>query len=171
MFGTKPLRSDVRKDEVFRRHGRVRETTKHCQLADVRHGFGKGSLKQLFGAAGIRWRIVVVSTCEAGTWIDALKDDETVVIASSATGVRGADCTGGLRPGAFADAFFGAAMRRSDDLPGAFEAARKRLAEQHAAEPVMVVGAAIAEQLKTLRQRGKGRVVASFDARSDARRQ
>jgi hypothetical protein len=66
--------------------------------------------------------------------------------------------------GAFADAFFGAAMRRSDDLPGAFEAARKRLAEQHAAEPVMVVGAAIAEQLKTLRQRGKGRVVASFDA-------
>jgi len=128
-------------------------------------------LKQLFDAAGIRWRIVVVSTCEAGTWIDALKDDETVVIASSAAGVRGADCAGGLRPGVFADAFFGAAMRRADDLPAAFDAARKRLAEQHAAEPVMFVGASIAEQLKALRQRGKGRVVASFDARSDGRRQ
>jgi hypothetical protein len=128
-------------------------------------------LRQLFEAAGIRWRIVVVSTCEAGAWIDALKDDETVVIASSAANVRGADCAGGLRPGVFADAFFGTAMRRSDDITTAFETARKRLIEQHLPEPVMFVGAAIAEQLKTLRQRGKGRVVASFDARSAGQRQ
>ena len=86
-------------------------------------------------------------------------------------GVRGADCAGGLRPGVFADAFFGTAMRRSDDIATAFETARKRLLEQHAPEPVMFVGAAIAEQLKTLRQRGKGRVVASFDAQSAGQRQ
>jgi hypothetical protein len=128
-------------------------------------------LKQLFDAANIRWRIVVVSTCEAGAWIDALKDDETVVIASSAAGVRGADCAGSLRPGAFASAFFGEAMRRSDDLTAAFEAARRQLVDQHAAEPVMSVGPAIAEQLKALRQRGKGRVVASFDAQRRAPRQ
>ena len=128
-------------------------------------------LKQLFDAANIRWRIVVVSTCEAGAWIDALKDDETVVIASSAAGVRGADCAGSLRPGAFASAFFGEAMRRSDDLTAAFEAARRQLVGQHAAEPVMSVGPAIAEQLKALRQRGKGRVVASFDAQRRAPRQ
>ena len=134
-------------------------------------GLSPQGLKQLFDAAGIRWRIVVVSTCEAGAWIDALKDDETVVIASSAANVRGADCAGGLRPGVFADAFFGTAMRRSDDITTAFETARKRLIEQHLPEPVMFVGAAIAEQLKTLRQRGKGRVVASFDARSAGQRQ
>lgn len=128
-------------------------------------------LKQLFDAADIRWRIVVVSTCEAGAWIDALKDDETVVIASSAAGVRGADCAGSLRPGAFARAFFGEAMRRSDDLTAAFDAARRQLVDQHAAEPVMSVGPAIAEQLKALRQRGKGRVVASFDAQRRAPRQ
>ena len=121
-------------------------------------------LKQLLDAANIRWRIIVVSTCEAGAWIDALKDDETVVIASSAAGVRGAECAGSLRPGAFASAFFGDAMRRSDDIRAAFDIARKQLVTQHAAEPVMSVGAAIAEQLKSLRQRGKGRVVASFDA-------
>ena len=128
-------------------------------------------LKQLFDAANIRWRVVVVSTCEAGAWIDALKDDETVVIASSAAGVRGADCAGSLRPGAFASAFFGEAMRRSDDLTAAFDAARRSSSTQHAAEPVMSVGPAIAEQLKALRQRGKGRVVASFDAQRRAPRQ
>lgn len=128
-------------------------------------------LKQLLDAANIRWRIIVVSTCEAGAWIDALKDDETVVIASSAAGVRGAECAGSLRPGAFASAFFGDAMRRSDDIRAAFDIARKQLVTQHAAEPVMYVGAAIAEQLKSLRQRGKGRVVASFDAHRYAPRQ
>jgi hypothetical protein len=128
-------------------------------------------LKQLLDAANIRWRIIIVSTCEAGAWIDALKDDETIVIASSAAGVRGAECAGSLRPGAFASAFFGDAMRRSDDIRAAFDIARKQLATQHAAEPVMSVGAAIGEQLKSLRQRGKGRVVASFDAHRQAPRQ
>jgi hypothetical protein len=128
-------------------------------------------LKQLLDAANIRWRIIVVSTCEAGAWIDALKDDETLVIASSSASVRGAECAGSLRPGAFASAFFGDAMRRSDDIRAAFELARKQLVTQHVAEPVMYVGAAIAEQLKSLRQRGKGRVVASFDAHRYAPRQ
>ena len=122
-------------------------------------------LKQLLDAAGIRWRIVVVSTCQAGAWIDALKDDETVVIASSSADVRGADCSGGSRPTAFGDAFFGNAMRRSDDLTQAFEAARRQLAEQHAPQPVMSIGPAIAERLKSVRQRGSGRVVASFGVR------
>jgi hypothetical protein len=128
-------------------------------------------LKQLLDTAGIRWRIVVVSTCEAGAWIDALQDDETVVIASSAADVRGSDCAGSLRPGAFADAFFGRAMRRGDELGAAFEAARKDLVAQHAPAPVMSMGPAIAEHLHTLRQRGKGRVVASFDVRLPAPRQ
>ena len=122
-------------------------------------------LKQLLDAAGIRWRIVVVSTCQAGAWIDALKDDETVVIASSNADVRGADCSGGSRPTAFGDAFFGNAMRRSDDLTQAFEATRRQLAEQHAPQPVMAIGPAIAERLKSVRQRGSGRVVASLGVR------
>ena len=128
-------------------------------------------LKQLLDTAGIRWRIVVVATCEAGAWIDALQDDETVVIASSSADVHGRDCAGSLRPGVFADAFFGRAMRRNDELAAAFEAARRDLVAQHAPEPVMSMGPAIAEHLHALRQRGKGRVVASFDERRLAPRQ
>jgi len=117
-------------------------------------------LRQLFEAAGIRWRVVVVSTCHSGAWIDALKDDETMVIASSSATVQGADCAGGVGPTAFGDAFFGKAMRASDDLAHAFDVARKQLVEQRAAEPMMSVGPAIAEHLKSLRSKSSGRVVA-----------
>ena len=117
-------------------------------------------LKELLDAAGIRWRIVVVSTCNAGAWVGALKDDETVVIASSAEDVRGRDCNGGISASAFGEAFFTEAMRRNDDLGAAFDAARKGLARLHAPEPVMSIGPSIAEHLKRLRDRSGARVVA-----------
>jgi hypothetical protein len=108
-------------------------------------------LKQLLDAAGIRWRIVVVSTCEAGAWTDALADDDTIVVASSSASVRGDDCGGGLVASRFGDAFFGA-MGKSSDLAAAFEAAKKRLSALNAPAPVMTMGSAIAEHLKSLRE-------------------
>ena len=109
-------------------------------------------LRQLLDAAGIRFRIVVVSTCRAGAWVDELSDDETAVIASSAAGVQGDDCHGGLVPTRFGDAFF-AAMGRTKDLAGAFEAARKRLAALGAPVPTMTLGPVLAEHLKALQER------------------
>ena len=123
-------------------------------------------LKQLLDAAGIRWRVIVVSACYAGAWIDALEDDDTVVIASSAADVRGSDCAGGLAPSSFGEAFFANAMRQSDDLTQAFDAARKSLADRHSARPMMAMGPAIAEHLKTLRTKAGGRVVAEAGAPS-----
>jgi hypothetical protein len=123
-------------------------------------------LKQLLDAAGIRWRVIVVSTCNAGTWVNALKDDDTLVIASSAADVRGSDCSGGLAPSSFGQAFFTNAMRHSDDVAHAFEVTRKSLADRHAAQPVMAIGPAIAEHLKLLRGASTGRVVANAGASS-----
>ena len=123
-------------------------------------GLSPQGLRELLDAAGIRWRIVVVSTCEAGAWIDALQDAETVVIASSAADVRGKDCTGGLAPTSFGEAFFSEGMQRYDELTRAFEVARDRLAERHAAAPVMSMGPAIAEHLKTLKGKHANRVAA-----------
>ena len=123
-------------------------------------------LKQLLDAAGIRWRVIVVSTCNAGTWVNALKDDDTLVIASSAADVRASDCGGGLAPSAFGQAFFTNAMRHSDDVAHAFELTRKNLADRHVAQPVMAIGSAIAEHLKSLRSKASGRVVADAGASS-----
>ena len=132
-------------------------------------GLTPQGLRQLLDAAGIRWRIVVVSTCYAGAWVDALQDDETMVVASSPADVRGNDCTGGIAPTAFGDAFFANAVRRTDDLAQAFDAARKSLVARHEAEPVLSLGAGIAERLKALRSKSNGRVVASAALRRVAR--
>ncbi|MHB8493732.1 MAG: hypothetical protein ACYC9Z_11830 [Casimicrobiaceae bacterium] len=118
-------------------------------------------LRQLFDAAGIRWRVVVVSTCYAGGWLDAMKDADTAVIASSAAGVHADGCEGGIGVTPFGEAFFGKGMRRSYDIARAFEITRTDLAGRSAATPVMWMGPAIAEHLKSLAHRGSGgRVVA-----------
>ncbi|MGE5667208.1 MAG: C13 family peptidase [Betaproteobacteria bacterium] len=118
-------------------------------------------LRQLLDAAGIQWRIVVVSTCYAGAWLDALKDADTAVIASSAAGVHADGCEGGIGITPFGEAFFGKGMRRSDDIARAYDIARTDLAGRGAAMPVMWMGPAIAEHLKSLAHRGSsGRVVA-----------
>ncbi|HSQ80402.1 MAG TPA: C13 family peptidase [Casimicrobiaceae bacterium] len=120
-----------------------------------------GGLRQLFDAAGIRWRIVVVSTCYAGAWVDALKDADTAVIASSAADVHADGCEGGTGATAFGDAFWGKGMRRSGDIARAFDATRAQLAGRGAAAPVMWMGPAIGEHLKLLAHRGgSSRVVA-----------
>ena len=129
-------------------------------------GLSPQGLKELLDAAGIRWRIIVVSTCYAGAWVDALQDDETAVIASSSANTRASDCTGGIGTSSFGEAFFNDGMRRGDDLALAFDAARKRLARVHAPEPVMSIGPAIADHLKRLRDNGRARIVAQA---SDAR--
>ena len=113
-------------------------------------------LRRLFDAAGIRWRIVVISTCNAGAWIDALKDADTEIIASSAADVESSGCDGGNLPTAFGEAFFGNAMAHSDDLGHAFDVARERLAARGAAAPVMWAGPEIAEHLTTLRRGERG---------------
>ena len=77
-------------------------------------GLSAQGLRQLLDAAGIRWRIIVVSTCNAGAWADALKDDETAVIASSAADVHGSDCAGGIALSSFGEAFFGDAVRPAE---------------------------------------------------------
>jgi hypothetical protein len=126
-------------------------------------GLSPRGLKELLDAAGIRWRIIVVSTCYAGAWVDALKDDETAVIGSSPANVRGSDCAGGITPSSFGQAFFTQGMRRNDGLTLAFDAAKRDLARSRAPEPVMAIGASIDEHLKKLRNQGSARIVA--DAR------
>lgn len=108
-------------------------------------------LRQLLDAAGIRFRVIVVSTCEAGAWTDELADAETAVIASSPAGVRGEDCRGGLVASRFGDAFFGA-MAKTSDIAGAFDVAKKRLAAIGAPSPVMSLGPGLAEHIKSLRE-------------------
>jgi hypothetical protein len=118
-------------------------------------------LRSLLDEAGIRWRIIVLSVCTPGPFIDALADDNTVVIASAGDGAEPAECARGSEPVAFADAFFGEAMPRSTSVVAAFEAAKASLAAggNAGSAPVLHVGAAIAGKLDAVKGRSGGLLV------------
>jgi hypothetical protein len=111
-------------------------------------------LKQLLDNAGIRFRVIVVSTCAAGAWLDALQDDDTAVMVSARDDTQPAGCEGGAEPSSFSTALFEHALRSADDLPAAFGLALRELAPSDGSGPELRMGAAIEGQLKRI-TRGK----------------
>jgi hypothetical protein len=106
-------------------------------------------LAHLLRESGFRWRIVVLEVCDAGPFIDALADDDTLVVSAAGPGETPAGCRRGGEPTAFGDLFFGKAFADTRSITSAFEAAKASL-DGRDAMPVMHVGAAIAQQLQRL---------------------
>jgi hypothetical protein len=117
---------------------------------------GPTLLRALLDEAGIRWRIVVVSACHAGAFVDALGDDYTLVMSAAAEGAA-AGCGHGASATDLGAALFGDALALSDSFGKGFEAARAGAgaAGQSAiarADPGarLHVGPAMADKLKEL---------------------
>jgi hypothetical protein len=114
-------------------------------------------LRGLLDAAGIRWRIVVISACYSGGFIDALKDDNTLVLTASASDRASFGCGNQSDSTFFGEALFQHGLAQSDSLLGAFEVAKERVAARERegkfkppSNPQIYVGPAIAEKLKEL---------------------
>jgi hypothetical protein len=114
-------------------------------------------LRGLLDSAGIKWRIVVVSACYSGGFIEALQDDYTLVLTASAADRASFGC--GHRSDAtfFGEALFQHGLAHSDSLLAAFEAARGQVAEREKAgaftppsNPQIFVGPAMADKLREL---------------------
>ena len=112
------------------------------------------ALRGLLDTAGIKWRIVVVSACYSGGFIDALKDDYTLVLTASAADRASFGC--GHRSDAtfFGEALFQHGLAQSESLLSGFEAARVRVAEREKvggfsppSNPQVFVGPAMADKL------------------------
>jgi hypothetical protein len=111
-------------------------------------------LAHLLRQAGIRWRVVVIATCVAQPFIEALADDQTLVIAATGRSERG--CGSGDEPTALGDALFSETLSRATSLPAAFESARQALGHR-GPTPLLHVGEAIGAQLARLRGPGGAR--------------
>ncbi len=115
------------------------------------------ALRGLLDAAGIKWRIVVVSACYSGGFIDALKDDYTLVLTAADAISASFGC--GHRSDAtfFGEALFQHGLAHADSLLAAFDAARQRVIEREKeggftppSNPQVFVGPAMADKLKEL---------------------
>lgn len=122
-------------------------------------------LRALLDESGIRYRVIIVSSCFAGGFIDPLANDDTLVIAASAADRSSFGCRDGAAWTDFGKAYFPDALAKSGSFEDAFDVARKRVAEQEKAQgltpslPQMRVGRGIHEQLKHLETRHGGHIL------------
>jgi len=109
------------------------------------------TLKQLLDDAHIKWRIIVVSACYSGGFIEPLKDEHTLIMTASAADRTSFGCGAESEATYFGDALFQHALRFEDSFVKAFEQAKKQIAERERSEkressnPQIFVG----EQMKT----------------------
>lgn len=98
--------------------------------------FTPAVLRKALDDSGIQWRVVVISACYSGGFIDALKDDRTIVITASAAQRRSFGCSNEAEWTYFGKAFFDDSLRDKPRLAEAFANARALVKAREAAEKV-----------------------------------
>ena len=82
-----------------------------------------GELAEVLRASGIRWKVVVVSACYSGGFIDHLKDERSLVLAAARHDRRSFGCADENDFTYFGRAFFQDALPSSGSFQDAFHAA------------------------------------------------
>jgi hypothetical protein len=118
-------------------------------------------LRQLLDDAGIKWRIIVVSACYSGGFIEPLQDDNTLIVTSTRAGQASPGCGKAGESTVFGEAFFQKGMGTTTSFAAAFDVAKMRVAERERdakiaqpSEPQWWIGPAMAEKLSGLRRGG-----------------
>jgi len=117
------------------------------------------ALARMLDDSGIKWKVLVVSACYSGGFIEPLRDANTVVITAADARSTSFGCAQGNDFTYFGRAFFAEGLARTFSFAEAFEAARRTVSERERASgfdpssPQMYVGAAIRGKLAALERR------------------
>jgi hypothetical protein len=109
--------------------------------------------------SGIKWKVLVVSACYSGGFVEPLKDANTVVITAADAKSTSFGCAPGRDFTNFGRAYFGEALGRTFSFTEAFESARARVREQERSErlapsrPQIFVGNAVRDKLVSIERR------------------
>jgi len=120
------------------------------------------ALRKMLDASGIRWRVIVVSACYSGGFIEPLKDDHTLIVTAADPQHMSFGCGAESEFTYFGKAYFDEALRKTYSFTGAFDTARAAIAVRESAEgrepsnPQMVVGAEIERKLEGMQRRWNG---------------
>jgi hypothetical protein len=117
------------------------------------------ALKSALQESGVRWRVVIVSACYSGGFVDALKDERTMVITASSAARQSFGCGASSDATYLAQALFGEALKKTYSFEAAFADARK-LIEQwereksyESSQPQIHVGSEIRKKLQEVERR------------------
>lgn len=114
-------------------------------------------IRDALDAAGIRWRIVIVSACYSGGFIPALRDPRTLVITAARSDRASFGCGNDSEITWFGKAFLTDALNQTSDFHDAFLRARQTIAgwekrdEEKPSEPQYWAGSEIQKKLDAWR--------------------
>jgi hypothetical protein len=117
-------------------------------------------LKAALDDSGVRWKVVVISACYSGGFIDALKDERTLIITAARADRSSFGCGYGSDATYLAQALFGEALTKTYSIEGAFGEARSKIEQWERdkgyappSEPQIYVGAQIRPKLAEIEKR------------------
>ena len=116
-------------------------------------------LRAALDESGIKWRILVISACYSGSFIETLRDDYTLIFTAAAHDKKSFGCSDDREMTYFGEHFFAKALSQGGSLVDAFRVAQaslraRELEEQiEPSEPQMHMGAAMEAKLETLEAR------------------
>jgi hypothetical protein len=86
--------------------------------------------------SGIKWRVLIISACYAGGFIDSLKDPQTIIIAAAAADRSSFGCSNDSDLTYFGEAFYRDALPVAGSLRAAFDTAKAAIAARERREHV-----------------------------------
>ncbi|HYJ39459.1 MAG TPA: C13 family peptidase, partial [Steroidobacteraceae bacterium] len=117
---------------------------------------GATDLADMLRESGIRWRVIVVSACYAGTFVEPLRDDNTIILTAAAADRTSFGCSDDNDLTYFGEAFYRDALPKAANLRAAFDTARAAILERESGEgmtpsnPQAHFGAAIEQKLAAM---------------------
>ena len=114
-------------------------------------------LAEALRQSGIKWRVIVISACYAGGFIDSLKSPTTAILTAAAADRTSFGCGTDSDLTYFGEAFYRDALPEAKSLREAFDKAkaaialRERRERQEPSKPQAFFGAQIEAKLDTLR--------------------
>jgi hypothetical protein len=119
--------------------------------------FTAGRLAEVLRDSGIRWKVIVVSACYSGSFLNRLKDDHTLVITAARSDRTSFGCSDDAEFTYFGRAYLQKALNQTTSFTEAFKLAKSLVntweARDHEtpSEPQIAVGADIGAKLEQWR--------------------
>jgi len=116
-------------------------------------------LKQYLDAAAIKWRIIMVSACYSGGFIETLKDENTAIMTAAAVDRMSFGCDDERELTYFGEALLQNQLQSQFSIAAAFEDTAKEIELREQAEqldpshPQIYIGKAMQEKLQRLETR------------------
>ena len=120
------------------------------------------ALREALDDAGIKHRVLVISACFSGIFVEPLKDPNTLVITAASADRNSFGCSNEAEFTYFGKAYFDEALRQQHSFVAAFEQAKLAIAEREkqdgyeSSQPQIAIGSAIGVKLQQLEQQWQG---------------